>query len=71
MVEPQETNQKPIIPITKIFLVVWIGAVVFVYIVIYWPPIIWLLAEGLGIRSFIQNLQMLLQPFFTAPYAPG
>jgi len=52
----------------KIVLCVWIGAIVMLYLILFWPPYLWGLAQGLGIMDFLQKLQAWITPFFTAGY---
>lgn len=71
MIEPKEIQSKITTLITRAVLVFWVGTVVFVYLITYWPPVLWPVAEGLGITGLIWDLQVLIKPLFTAPYAPG
>ncbi len=71
MDEVRELNRKTMNPIAKAFLVLWIGMVVFVFIIVYWPPVLEQVANGLGVLDLLLSLQALIKSFFTAPYLAG
>ncbi len=71
MIEPKTSTQKLIALIPKVLLVFWMGGVVFVYVIIYWPPVLRQVAEGLGMTGLIWDLKLFLEPFFTAPFGSG
>ena len=52
----------------KIALCAWMGAVVLLFIILFWPPCLWGLAQGLGIMDKLQLLQDWITPFFSAGY---
>lgn len=52
----------------KIILCVWMGAIVLFYAIVFWPPSLSGLAQGLGISEWLQKLQAWVAPFFTAGY---
>ena len=65
--EPFE-NQFSISVWVKIVLCVWIGTIILLYVILFWPSSLWELARELGISGILQNLQAWITPFFTAGY---
>jgi len=65
----QPASLKPIAPTAIYFaLLVWMFAVLLVYLVLFGPPQFWFLAEKVGLSSKLTELRFWLQPFFTANY---
>lgn len=52
----------------KIVLCAWMGVVVLLFVILFWPPYLVGLAQGLGILDKLQLLQNLIGPFFRASY---
>lgn len=52
----------------KIVLCTWMGAVLLLFVILFWPPSFWGLAQGLGISDLVQKLQAWIMLFFTAGY---
>jgi hypothetical protein len=52
----------------RIGLCAWIGTVMSLYVILFWPPYLSRLVQGLGIMDLLQQLQTWIKPFFTAGY---
>jgi hypothetical protein len=62
-------REKPISVGLKIGLCAWMGAVMFVFLVLFGPPEFWSVVQRLGIvYGKLCQLQVWLQSFFTAGY---
>jgi hypothetical protein len=65
--EPFE-NRSSISVWIKLLLCIWMGAVIFIFLIMFGPPEFWSIGQGLGIYDGLMKLQGLLTPFFTAGY---
>jgi hypothetical protein len=61
-------RKKPIPLGFKISLCAWMGAVTFVFLLLFGPPEFWSVVQRLGVYGKLHQLQVWLQPFFTAGY---
>jgi hypothetical protein len=69
MLPPLISPRKTIsILLIQISLIVWMGMVIFVFLVLFGPQEFWILTSKLGIHDELIRLQTLLQSFFTATY---
>jgi len=52
----------------KVGLCVWMGIVIFVFLIVFWPsafqPLVW----SLGLLHYLQLLQSIITPLLTANY---
>jgi len=61
-------GEHPLSRWVKIALCAWMGAVTLLFIILFWPPSLWGLAEALGILDKLRLIQQWITPFFTANY---
>ena len=61
-------RQKPIPVGLKIGLCVWMGAVMFVFLLLFGPPEFWSVMQRLDVPIKLYQLQVWLQSFFTSGY---
>ena len=54
--------------IVKITLLVWMGAVMFVYLLLFGPHVLWRILGHMGLNTILEPLRVWLQAFFTAGY---
>jgi len=48
----------------QVALSAWMTAVLFLYVLLYTPQPVWLIAEKAGFRSSLEDLQQQIKPFF-------
>jgi len=69
MVKQSETSAyRPVSTGIKITLCIWMGAVIFIFLIMFGPPEFWSVARRLGISGGLRQLENLLTPFLTAGY---
>jgi hypothetical protein len=67
-IEPFD-NPEPTAPTAIYFIILlWMFAVLLVFLALFGPPEFWLLAEQIGINDKLAGLGAWLKPLFTANY---